>query len=106
MSGSTRGDFGTPKNPETPKCLDVYKSLQIFSPKEKVLQKLKVGDRLKFDLRKDNGNRSLWVLHGDEVLGSVINIQLTNCIEQGIEYIPIIISIESGSCIIDAEKSS
>ena len=106
MSGGTRGDIGPPRNPETPRCLEIYRSLPVYSPKEKVLGKLKAVDSLKFKLNTDNGNRSLHVLHGDEILGSVIHIQLINCIDQGYEYIPKIVSIELGSCVIDAEMTS
>lgn len=103
MSGSVRGDVGPPRTPETPKCLKIYKGLPIYSTDTEVLQKVKVGDRLKFKIDRSNGNRSLHVLYEGEVLGSVIELQLTDCIEQGHEYIAVIVSIEGMLCFVDAE---
>lgn len=104
-NGSGGWDGGTRGIPrDGQQCLDVYKFIQIFSPDESVLRKVKIGDELLFDLVIKAGKPTLHVVFVDETAGSIVHPELTNCIQEGNQYKAIIVSIEDGLYHIDAEK--
>ncbi len=102
MSNNVRNDSGPPRTPRGNDCESIYESLQLYSINDKVLEKIKVGDKLSFEVKVKNGSASLEVLFEKETVGSVIEFQLTDCIQRGREYYAKVINIENGFCIIDA----
>lgn len=102
MGSGIRTGPGTPTSPQNTECQDVYKSLQLYSPVDVVLRKIKVGDELSFEVVRNGANLSLIALYQNEKVGAVISLPLTNCIEQGYEYKGVVVSIEHGLCIIEA----
>lgn len=102
MGSSVRNDIGTPMPPRDNKCEETYKSLQIHSANDEVLRKIKVGDELSFQIVRKAGNPSLEILYENERAGAILQFQLTNCIDQGLEYTAVVVSIDGGLCRIDA----
>lgn len=102
MGSNVRSDGGSPTPPSDNKCEETYKSLQIHSANDEVLRKIKVGDELTFQIVKKGGNPSLEILYENERAGAILHFQLTNCIDQGLEYIATVTKIEGGLCIVNA----
>lgn len=87
MSGSGGGGGG----PDTPvySCEDLVIDTQLSSPKDQVVDKIKVGDVLEVAVQTKGGTTSVVVLHKGKVAGGLASPQLQQlreCINEGTDY--------------------
>lgn len=105
-----RGDIGTPTGspPQGSECQKIYKPINLLSPVSELLSKINIGDELEFQVVDNNGQNYLQVVYKGETAGSVTRYarQIIDCIEKGHNYVAVIISLDGGSCVLEARMDS
>ena len=105
MANNSRNDIGGGRNLTPPQhCPEIFRNEQIYHIVVEVVQKLKLNDKLDLQLVTENGNVSLDVFYNGEKAGSLLNIQIRECIEKGNNYNAKVVFIEGGLCQLDVER--
>lgn len=97
-SGDSRPSINRPSFNEN--CEDLVINTNLASPQPEVLALLNVGDELTIYAASDQGPIQALNSSGD-VAGSIVSreqIRLLNCINQGIQYIAEVLSLDQGQC--------
>lgn len=89
-------------------CAAFYKNIPLMSPDSTVVNGLKIGDELAFEIWEADGKKGLHVRHKGEVAGSVTKnaAQLIRCIQGGHTYTAIVTSIDGGSVTLEARMKA
>lgn len=90
-------------------CLDIMAQTVLNSPVPEVIGDLKKGDILSISISMEGERRRVLATKSGLIAGSITFGQLAtliNCIEDGYEFVAIIISISGGSCIVEIRPKS
>lgn len=88
MSGSGGGGGGGSETPVTP-CDELVLDTQLSSPKDDVVEKIKVGDTLEVSIQTKAGTTVVVVLYKGKVAGGLASPwvgRLRECLNQGTVY--------------------
>jgi len=88
-------------------CAGLVEKTVLNSPVATVLDRLNPNDRLSLEVKNTKGSKIVVAVHGKQVAGSITIARLPvliMCIESGIEYVAIVISIKSGRCEVQIES--
>lgn len=107
MSG---GDNPLPPGNGAPNCASIIEQVPLNSPKAEVISKLKVGNVLKLEVHVEGGRNILIAVNSKgEKAGTITtasSITIINCIQNGFDFIAVVISIDRGDCMLEIRPES
>jgi len=98
------GNIGTEED-----CSKIFESTVLNSPNPDILEKLKPDDELEVSILDEAGNLSLVAKYEGEIAGSITTAsvaQIIKCIQDGNDFVAIVISIDSGRCLVEIRPKS
>ncbi len=99
MSGNGPNGNWVPKNNDA--CETLTQTLPLNSPNSNVLRRLNRGDRLDVASRQLNGSVIVEALYQGQVAGTITSTifqRIAECIEQGYEYVAVVLEVNGGAC--------
>jgi len=105
MSGSGGGGGGGSETPVT-SCEELVIDTQLSSPKDDVVEKIKVGDVLDVGAQRKSGTTVVVVLYKGKVAGGLASpllAQLRECLNNGTKYQAKVISKSGGQVRVRVE---